>query len=651
MTDATAAPTSPAITRGQRALGVVTLLALTAIAFRNALPGIFVLDDVSNVLENPSIRRLSSLTEVFWPPATAGVGGRPFANFTLALNYAVSGTSPWSYHALNLVLHAVAALILAGIVRRTLQSSPGLREHYGRHSFALGLAVAAIWATHPLQTAVVDYVSQRTEELMALCYLITLYAFIRGATAATSARAWYCLALASCAAGMASKEVMVTAPLLLLLYDRTFLGGSFRTAWQARGRWHLGFTSLWLLLATMMAASHLAERGVGFGSVSPLTYALTEAHAILLYFKLAVWPHPLVFDYGWCFRPLGAASLGESLLVAFIALATIWACIRQPAIGFGLAWFLIILAPTSSVVPVVHQPIAESRVYLPLAGILAATVVGLYRATGRAVLTPLMLGIGAAAMLTLGRNTAFRDPLTLWRDTVAKLPSNARAHNNLAGTLLNAGRAPEAFAPAQEAVRLRPEYPDAHVNLGAALAAAGRIEEALGQHRIAAQLDPNHAGAQGNVGNALMLLGRPAEARAPLEAALRLNPNLAQAHNDLGVLLLDLGDFAGALAHDEAAIRLAPQMADAHYNRGNALARLERLPEALAEFDETLRLKPDFAKAHNNRGVVLLLLRRPAEAAASFEAALRYDPAHREAPRNLASARRAMADANRRSSP
>jgi tetratricopeptide (TPR) repeat protein len=375
--------------------------------------------------------------------------------------------------------------------------------------------------------------------------------------------------------------------------------------------------------------------------VSTWTYALTECRALALYLKLALWPQPLVFDYGWAFVRHAATIWPQALVVGALLTATTLALWRRPVAGFIGGWFFVVLAPTSSFVPVLHQPIAESRMYLPLAGLIAGGVAAAHLAASRRVNAPRLAVLVALALLVLARNAIYRDPLTLWRDTLAKQPLNARAHNNLASTLLDLKRHAEALPHALEAARLQPRYADAQVNIGAALAAAGRIAEAAEHYRTAIAFDPNYATGHANLGNALLLLGRPAEAQPHLETAIHLNPDLAQPHNDLGVLLLDAGRYEDSLVHEEIAVRLAPNEPNGHYNLGNACARLRRYPEAIAAYQNALRLKPDFAKAHNNLGVVLLLSGRAAEAVPCFEAALRYNPSHPEAPRNLEAARRA----------
>ncbi len=134
---------------------------------------------------------------------------------------------------------------------------------------------------------------------------------------------------------MASKEVMVTAPLLVLLYDRTFVAGSWREAWRQRWPIHTALASTWLLLGFLVIASKLGERGVGFdGGVSSLSYVLTECRAVVLYVSRALWPHPLVFDYGWALSSGAAAA--PYVLVSLVLISLTVLGVGEPGSGLFL---------------------------------------------------------------------------------------------------------------------------------------------------------------------------------------------------------------------------------------------------------------------------------------------------------------------------
>ncbi|MCE0497832.1 MAG: hypothetical protein LV481_07805, partial [Methylacidiphilales bacterium] len=179
-----------------RLWGLILVLAALG-AYANSFSGPFLFDDLSAIRGNPGIRHLWPPWAPLLPPGELTVGGRPILNLSFALNYAVSGFNVWSYHALNLLIHILAGLILLGVVRRTLLQ-PVLREKFGADAWPLALAVALLWTLHPLQTEAVTYLSQRAESLMGLFYLLTLYAFIRTIGPSSDRGDWPVICVGAC---------------------------------------------------------------------------------------------------------------------------------------------------------------------------------------------------------------------------------------------------------------------------------------------------------------------------------------------------------------------------------------------------------------------------------------------------------------------
>jgi tetratricopeptide (TPR) repeat protein len=610
---------------------VAALLLAVVLAYANGLSGPFVLDDPTSIAENPTIRQLWPPGPVFSPPATAGVGGRPVANLTLALNYALGGENVTGYHVANLLIHALAALALFGLVRRTLLQ-PVLRDRFGSAATALALAVAALWALHPLQSISVNYVSQRTESLMGLCYFLTLYCLVRSA-APGAGRGWAPLAIAACVLGVASKEVMVTAPVLALLYDRTFLAGSFAAAWRVRGRLYLGLATTWLLLAYLMIG--LETRGVGFGAQLPWwTYAAGGCYAMCTYLKLALFPYPLVFDYG----PNVLDSISPAPFVAVIAglaLLTLLALRRYPLLGFVGCWFLVILAPTSSIVPIKRQLVAENRAYVPVAAVIAGLVLLAYAKLGRRALyaaAVLALVFGA---LTHLRNADYRTAVALWGDTVHQRPENWRAHNIYAGALAEAGRLDESIAQFRASLQIAPGLAETHNNFATVLERAGRLPEAVAEYETTLRLENNRPDTHSNFGSLLFRTGHPTEALPHLEEAVRLAPDLVQARNNLANVLAETGRIEEAIGHYEHAIRIAPSAPEAYNNLGLVLTRLRRFPDAIAVLEKVIALRPREAPAYYYLGNAQLGAGDAAKAGMYYEFAVKLDPKSAEAANNL----------------
>lgn len=432
---------------------------------------------------------------------------------------------------------------------------------------------------------------------MALFYLLTLYCFIRGLEG--GARRWHSLCVLACLAGALCKEVIATAPVVVLLYDIVFVSGGIGSALKRRPLLYGALAATWVPLAWLLMG--VSDRGVGYGLGVPwLDYALTECKAVLTYARLSLWPHPLIFDRGWDLAN-GPAAIAPALGLVALAAVVIRGLRRYPWAGFLGTAFFIILAPTSSVIPVIQQPIAENRAYLPSALVVIFVVLLTFRLAGRKAALAICGGLIATGMLgTLSRNRDYRSEIALWTDTVQKCPANARGHYNLGVALDYAGRVEEAITQYRTALQVAPNYPDAHNNLGNALAEHGNISEAFPHLETAVRLRPRYADARYNLGNAFLNTGRLPEAAEQYLAALDVNANQPKARNNLGIVHLQAGRLQEAMQEFERAIALNPHFADPHSNRAVALARLGRVSEAIEECEAALRINPNYENARNN---------------------------------------------------
>ncbi len=504
--------------RSETALHAAVLVALGAAAYANSLTVPFVFDDRVAIVQNEHLRTLWPPWRPMSAPPRSVLSGRPVVSLTLAWNYALGGLDVRGYHLVNLALHVLAALVLRDVVRRTLLT-PRLVGRFAASASTAATAVAAVWLVHPLHTEAVTYVTQRTELLMGLCYLLTLAAALRGWTAAS---------ILCCALGMASKETMVSAPLAVVLHDRVFAFPSLAAALRARWRLYVGLAATWAVLAASLL---LAPRHPGFGAgMTAWQYARTELTVIPAYLRLALWPAALCIDHGVRVARTASEILPGTAVTGVLVVGTLAALYRHRPVGFLGAWLLLGLAPTSSIVPIATEPMAERRMYLPLAAVAALVVLG-GSAIGRrlgwrsglrlALVTTLVATLGA---LTVRRNHDYRTEIALWQDAVRKLPGNARAHQNLGALLLDAGDADGAAAEFQTALGRDPDSANVRYNLGTALVAQGQLEDAAARFAEALHLDQTLAGAHYNLGTVRLHQGRLAEAIAHYRETLRLEP-------------------------------------------------------------------------------------------------------------------------------
>jgi cytochrome c-type biogenesis protein CcmH/NrfG len=408
---------------------------------------------------------------------------------------------------------------------------------------------------HPLQTESVNYITQRTGLMMTFCYLLTLYGAIRALEAEHPGR-WLVACVVSCASGMACKEAMVSAPVVVLLYYWAFGGESIlRTLSRHRVLW-AALATTWLPLAALIASGPRADT-VGFGlGVSAFDYAMNQCVVILDYLRLAFWPHPLSIYYGPP-RPLAPSEvLPEALALLTLLVATAIALWRRPRIGFPAACFFLILAPTSSFVPIVTEVGAERRMYLPLAGLCVLVVIGGFslldwaarRAWAederRASRVARWSGIAVVAIVvallstaTVRRNRDYRSVMTLWQSAVEAMPDNPQSHVNLGNEFLIRGELQQAERHYRAALGLDPDDTLAHYNLGQVFHAREQLEPAIRSYARAAELAPDFARAHYSLSRALLEAGRLDEAIASLREVIRLRPDFAPAREELALLL------------------------------------------------------------------------------------------------------------------
>lgn len=540
--------------------GLLSGVVLAAYAGAWRVP--FVFDDIPAVLANPTLHTLGG---AWFPPPDLSVSGRPLANFTLGLNFAIGGTAVAGYHALNLGLHLAACWLVFGMLRR---AAP--RCGLAADADAFAGVVAALWALHPVATGAVTYVMQRTELLVSGGALLAVYSSVRAIEAeryALPTTRWRILAVSSCAAAMLAKEVAVVIPLLIGLTDRLLDGTpSLQSQLRRRGAYYGALASTWLLQGTMLAfsAGRGASAGAGSG-VGACDYAISQLAALTTYLRLFAWPYPLIFDRGKALIPWGPGPAAGVLLLLLILAAIAWSWRTRPQIATALSWFLLLLAPSSSVVPIATQIVAEHRVYLALLGPIVLVSALTLRLVGSRSFVVVAAGVVCAlALLTLARNQDYQTLESLWADTACKAPTNARAHFNHGLALELAGRAEAARVAYTKCIDLDAHYREAHVHLA-------RIEQGLGQH---------------------------AAARAHFVAALAIQPD-ADLHNAAAVSLLLLNDPVEAVRHFEASLQLRANQPLVHYNLGLALQGLRRFEDALRHLEQAVQLNPADQEASN----------------------------------------------------
>ena len=652
---------------------VVALVLLGGLAYSNSLTGAFVFDDLIGVRDNPDIRRLWSLSLLRSDWGESSLLGRPLVAATFAINYAIDGLNVRGYHIGNIVVHILCALVLFALIRRV------------RDSVGFAFVCASLWLLHPLNTEVVDYIGQRTESMMALFYLLTVYASVRAHTSDRPGR-WFAAAVAASALGTLSKQSMITVPVAVALVDMTLFYDSPRTALRSRWRFYAAVAAAsWIVVAVTVAVTP-PGRSVGFSAgPSPWVYLLNQSVMLTRYLMLSVWPRDLVANYGYPHPFTLADVLPQMLFIGGLFALTLVALRYRPKLGLLGGWFFLTLAMTSSFAPMANEVGAERRMYLPLMALVvlgvipfaqvAAHIVRTGRVSVRAVsLTCVALWAAAATALAAGtrdRNQDYSSPLQLARIDFERWPV-AYTRHALGDELLEAGERDEALLYLREAAR---DDPRAHFTYGKALFQAGRLPEARQELEEFVRKRPDlvEAGdAKAMIGHTLIAEGKLDAAGQQFQQVLQIRPDLFDAHlglaevrraqqryeeaiveyraylvrggtdarvwNQFGTVLAQTGRLDAANRAFQRAIELDPKLGDAHRNLASVLMTQGNTELAIHFAGRAVALSPGDALSRDLLGVALIAARRRDEAIQQFREALRIDPSDADVQEHLRNA-------------
>jgi Flp pilus assembly protein TadD len=548
--------------------GTVAALCCTFLLYSPALHGPFVFDDAYLPFADPNAAEL---------PLRAWVHVRPVLMASYWLNFRFFGPDPFAYRCFNVVFHVAAAILLFFIFLKILEHAR-VRKSTGD---VLALFGAATFLFHPVQTEAVTYVASRSENLSVLLFFAAFVVFLyRRAPAASWPLAVVVLILYGTALGV--KEHTVTLPALLLLTDYYWNPGfsleGLRRNWR-----------LWFLMGAGAAGGfvwvfhHLsAAESAGF-NVADFTwqqYFFTQWRAFFVYLRLFLLPLGQTLDYDF---PISRSPLDQGALLGLLAILLILGAAirwrrRYPLASYGLLVCLILLAPTTSVVPI-RDPIAERRLYLPMFGLLLVLLDFLRRwnvARRKLVLVLSVVSVGAG-IWTYSRNRTWGDATALWEDTVAKSPRKARAHFHLAFAYFSQGRCGEALRHYEKVAELSdPDY-RLLVDWGLAYDCAHQPDRALELLHRAARMNPTaHVWTQ--IAMVRARQGGFGEALRSLETAQKLDPTFPLIYVYRGGVRFSTGQLEAAAADYRRALQFDPNSEQARRNLAMVQALLSDAP-------------------------------------------------------------------------
>lgn len=546
-------------------LGILALAVLASVIYQRAFAYPMIFDDLASIIENESVHSLQPLlgqngqAGPLNPSPNQPFTARPLVNLSIAVDYHLSGEDPRIYRIVNLIIHVATAIFLAAIVILTL-NRPASVHQFESHSVWLGFASAAIWMVHPVHTETVIYLTQRTELMMGMLYLLTLLFCIGYWTSARTYQRTLFLSLAasSAIAGMLCKETMASVPAMALLYEHTFLRRSFREI--VKQSWKL-YASLSLCFLPIIAlyAMGSGTPAAGFNNTIPaVDYWMTEARVFFDYWRLTFWPWPLVMNYQ--IPTVTTLSDGWPGVVAMLIYAGItgWLVWRRSVIGYALIWFLAVLSPTL-VVPLPDEEFVERRLYLAIAPLAPIVIIGferfLRRRQSQFITAGLIVVFSIVCVRAIPR---FADRMTVWLHVLDHDSQNSLAMMRQGLLEFNEGQEASGIKRLETAFAARPDRKPCVLVLAKAYKNQQRYADEINVYRTAIEVTPNEPSYHYNLGLAFDRVRKPELARKHYEETVRLDPTAHYAHYNLGMLLAERGDLVAAIEHFETAVEMDP---------------------------------------------------------------------------------------------
>jgi tetratricopeptide (TPR) repeat protein len=524
-------------------IAAAAVVYLAYLVYAPALSGPFVFDDVSLPYDTPGF---SSALHMW----TRGV--RPLLMFSYWVNYRIS-QAPYGYHAVNFVCHLLNCLLIFLIAGKLLRPDPS--------KGLLPAFAAAVFLLHPIQTEAVSYIAGRSECLSVLFFLAAYAVFLyRPAPAISWKIAIAVLVLFGAAA--AAKEHTLVLPALLLLTDYYWNPGfsfsGIRRNWRLYVPIALGAAAGGVLVARILA--HNGSAGFSLKDFTWYQYFFTECRAFFVYLRLLVfpagqtpdWDYPIsrnIMDHG--------AIFGLAAILALVG-AAIYFRRRYPLASYGFLVYVLLMAPTSSFVPI-KDPVAERRLYLPMIGILLVLIAALSRIrVDRRKLAAAFGGIAIVlGILTYQRNLVWANEIDLWEDAARKTPGKQRVLSQLAHAYFSSGRCLDAIARYAEAARVaQPDY-GLLVDWGLAYDCADQPDRAVAELRAAAKINPT-AHVYSQIGMVYAKQSRWQEALDALDQAAKIDSNYDMIYDNRGGIRAKTNDLAGAAADYHHALSINP---------------------------------------------------------------------------------------------
>lgn len=579
------------------ALAIIICLGL--IAYSNTFLSPFHLDDKTSIIDNQAIRNLSHLQDIwnFLP--------RRFVLYlSLAVNYHFGQLHVFGYHLFNLAIHLSSAAFVYWFVLLTF-STPALKnQDIAKFKNFIAAFSALIFVSHPIQTQAVTYIVQRAASMSTLFYIASLCLYIRSRLVKKRASFFYIASILLGIVCMFTKEIGITLPLILWIYEMTFLRKGNDTSWKR-------FAPFLFMILIIPLTMLITERGRApeMGAISPLTYFLTQLKVVCAYIGLLFLPLHQTIDHD---IPISKTIFEPATFLSLLcSLGILWWIIRiyvkHRLLCFSVLWFFVTLLPESSFLPI-QDVMVEHRLYLPSVGFSLFVTSGLFyllkEISLKIAMIILTLIVLIFSLMTFERNMIWKDDLSLWDEAVHQSPHKARPYTNRGSNYGQRGNFALAIADFNRAIDLDPRNLESYDNRGMMYFAQGNLIQAIEDFNKEIEINPHSASAYNNRGFIYYTQGNFDQALLDFNKAIEIYPHYARPYNNRALIEYAQGRLSEALEDENRATSLDPQFEEAYNNRGMIHAKQGEFNQAIADYDKAIEDNPLYGRAYFNRAWV-----------------------------------------------
>lgn len=655
-------------------LAVAACIVLPFIIYSPSLKAPFIFDDYSAIVDNHDIKDVKNLKTKLIYKTEYGPNkndpSRPLTFLSFTLNYYFGNLNVFGYHLVNILLHIGVTILIFLLTRKIFFYI------YDRQTIFFPLVCALLFSSHPINTEAVAYISHRSDGLATFFYLFSLLLFVKSFE---KSKIFYPFSLLCFVLALGSKQIAVTLPAIILIFDYMFLSDFKKEKVFEKKIYHLSF---WILLFGFIAfryfyLGHFGDPGKDtYSRWNLMTYFVTQGFVLLKYLKFLFVPIGQCVDH-FILPPktfFESRVIFSAIFFTGLILSIYWIIKKHSLtkqVQFAFFWFFITLLPTSSIFPI-HDAMAERRLYLAGWGFnLFVVYIYMFISQAKDSLSlslrnfKFLIGFAALHILSLSlltwkRNQLYQNPLLLWKEVVQKYPNNYRAYNCLGIEYNNNGQYSDAIAAYKKVIELEPNYEEAYNNLGVTYDAQKEYEKAKDAYVRSIQINPYRAAPYNNLGKIYFELNDYDQAMKSFKKAIESDPSFtvayynlatlfkkiedydqalidyqktvesdpshADAWNNQGVIYLEKKDYAKALKCLKKAVELNPKAVEIHNNLGNLYSSIKEYEKALFHYRKAIELDPNYIDAHYNLGGSYYEQGKYPEALKEFEVALRLAP-------------------------